>query len=50
MQVREEELKRTIDQQMALQRELHQKQVLGLREEIHAKEEAVNQLRECVAA
>ncbi|OQV18127.1 Kinesin heavy chain [Hypsibius exemplaris] len=44
--VRESELKKTVDTQMQLQREQHQKQVNALREEIHQKEAAMEQLRD----
>ncbi|XP_055341891.1 kinesin heavy chain-like [Paramacrobiotus metropolitanus] len=46
MQVREAELKKAVDAQMQLQREQHHKQVTALREEIHQKEAALEQLRD----
>ena len=45
-QVRETELKKTVDTQMQLQRDQHQKQVTLLREEVHQKEAAIEELRE----
>lgn len=48
MQVKEAELKKAVDMQMQLQREQHQKQVNSLREEIHQKEAAIEQLKEYV--